>query len=196
MKKRISLLVFTLTLCLSVINVQAAEKNDTQTISKYFTLFLDEIKGVKSDESISSLKDSVNQLIEDVNPEDAKKILNFIGEKIEEGKWETEDGIEEAIAEGEKEFGATLTEEQKDLILSVVSKIKKLGIKPEYVIEQAEEIYEKYGEELKNEVSEKGKEIAEETQNKIKEEVNKSLTDYFSDMVKNVKSFFIGIFNK
>ena len=30
------------------------------------------------------------------------------------------------------------------MILSVVSKIKKLGIKPEYIVEQAEEIYEKY----------------------------------------------------
>ena len=135
-------------------------------------------------------------MVEDVNPEDAKKIINFIGEKIEEGKWESEKGVEEAIAEGEKEFGATLTEEQKNMILSVVSKIKKLGIKPEYIVEQAEEIYEKYGEDLKNEISEKGKEIAEETQNKIKEEVNRSLTDYFSDMVSNVKSFFAGIFSK
>ena len=42
-----------------------------------------------------------------------QKIINFIGEKIEEGKWESEKGVEEAIAEGEKEFGATLTEEQK-----------------------------------------------------------------------------------
>ena len=82
------------------------------------------------------------------------------------------------------------------MILSVISKIKKWGIKPEYVVEQAEDIYEKYGEELKNDVSEKGKEIVKEAQEKIKEEVNKSLTDYFSDMVSNVKSFFAGIFNK
>ena len=196
MKKRISLFVLTLTLCLSGIQVQAAEKENTQIISQYFNLFLDEVRGIKSEESISSLKDSVNQLIEEINPEDAKKILEFVSEKIEEGKWESEKGVEEAIAEGEKEFGVTLTEEQKNMILSVVSKIKKLGIKPEYVMEQAEEIYEKYGEELKKDVSEKGKEIVEETQNKIKEEVNKSLTDYFSDMVNNVKSFFAGIFSK
>lgn len=196
MKKRIGLLVFSLTLCLSGIHVQAAEKNNTQTVSKYFNLFLDEVKGIQSEESVSLLKDSINQLIEDVNPEDAKKILNFVEEKVKEGKWESEKGIEEAIAEGEKEFGVTLTEEQKNMILSVISKIKNLGIEPEYVINQAEEIYEKYGEELKNDVSEKGKEIAEEVQNKIKEEVNKSLTDYFSDMVSNVKSFFAGIFSK
>lgn len=196
MKKRISLLVLILTLCLSGIHVQASEKNNTQIVSKYFNLFLDEVTGVKGDESISSLKESINQLIEDVDPEDVKKILDFVGEKIEEGKWESEKGINEAIAEGEKEFGVSLTKEQKDMILSVVSKIKKLGIKPEYIREQAEKIYEKYGEELKNDVSEKGKQIAKETQNKIKEEVNKSLTDYFSDMVSNVTLFFKGIFSR
>ena len=196
MKKRISLLVLSLTLCLSGINVQAAEKNNTQTLGSYFNLFLDEVKGKQSKESVSSLKESIDQLIEDVNPEDAKKILDFIEKKMKEGKWESEEGIKEAIAEGEKEFGVTLTEEQKDMILSVIAKIKKLGIKPEFVVEQADKIYEKYGEEIKNEVSEKGKEMVKETQNKIKEEVNKSLTDYFSDMVSSVKSFFRGIFSK
>ena len=196
MKKRISLLVLSLTLCLSGINVQAAEKNNTQTLGSYFNLFLDEVKGNQSKESVSSLKESIDQLIEDVNPEDAKKILDFIEKKMKEGKWESEEGIKEAIAEGEKEFGVTLTEEQKDMILSVIAKIKKLGIKPEFVVEQADKIYEKYGEEIKNEVSEKGKEMVKETQNKIKEEVSRSLTDYFSDMVSNVKSFFKGIFSK
>lgn len=196
MKKRISLLVLTLTMFLAGINVQAVEKDNTKTFGKYFDLFLDEVKGVKSDESISSLKDNLNELIENVKPEDAKRILSFVEEKVEEGKWESEAGIKEAITEGEEEFGVTLTEEQKEMILSVISKIKKLGIAPEYILEQAQEIYEKYGEELKEEASEAGKEIVEETQNKIKEEVNKSLTDYFSNMVSSVKSFFKGIFSK
>ena len=196
MKKRIGLLVLTLTLCLSGIHVQAAEKNNTQNISNYFSLFLDEVKGVQSEDSVTNLKDSINELIENVNPEDAKKILDFIEKKIKDGKWESESGIEEAIAEGEKEFGVTLTKEQKNMILSVISKIKKLGIKPEYIIEQAEKIYKKYGNELKSDLSAKGKEIAEETQNKIKDEVNKSVTNYFSDMVSNVKTFFKGIFSK
>ena len=39
-------------------------------------------------------------------------------------------------------------------------------------------------------------EYLQELNKKIKEEVNKSLTDYFSDMVSSVKSFFRGIFSK
>jgi len=196
MKKRISLFVLTLTLFLSGINVQAVEKNNTQIFSKYFNLFLDEVKGIRSDESISSLKESVDELIKNVKPEDAKKIINFINEKIDEGKWDSEEGIKEAITEGEKEFKVNLTKEQEEMILSVIAKIKKLGIAPEYIMEQAAEIYEKYGEELKEDISESSQKIVEETQNKIKEEINKSITDYFSDMVNSVKSFFKGIFSK
>ena len=195
MKKRIGLLVLTLGIMMSGINVWAAEKEDTKIINSYFNLFLDEVKGVQSEESISSLKESVEELIQDIKPEDAKKIINFINEKIEEGKWESEEGIREAIAEGEKEFNVTLTKEQKNMILSLISKIKKLGIAPEYIMEQAVKIYEKYGADLKEEISENSQQIVEETQNKIKEEIDKSIKDYFADMVSNVKMFFRGIFS-
>ena len=142
MKKRIGILVLTLGLMVSGMQVQAASKN-TQIVSKYFNLFMDEIKGVESEESLSALVGNMEELIGNVKQEDAKKIFDFINEKIEEGKWDSEKGIGEAIAEGEKEFNVTLTKEQKDMILSVISKIKKLGITPEYVMEQAEKIYEK-----------------------------------------------------
>ena len=196
MKKRIGLLVLTLGLMLSGMNVQAAEKSNTHSVSQYFNLFLNEVKGVQSEDSISSLKDSIGELIKNIKPEDANKILKFVEKKIEDGSWESEQGIKDAIAEGEKEFGVSLTKEQKDMILSVAKKIKSLGIDPKNLVDKAEEAYEKYGEELKEEVSEKGKEIAKETQNKIKEEVSKSLTDYFSDMVNSVKTFFKGIFSR
>lgn len=196
MKKKIGLLVLTLGLMLSGISVQAAEEDGTKVVNKYFNLFLDEVKGVQSEESISSLKESVDELIENVKPEDAKRIINFINDKIDEGKWDSDEGIKEAIAEGEKEFKVNLTKEQEEMILSIVEKIKKLGIAPEYIMEQAAEIYEKYGEELKEDISESSQQIVEETQNKIKEEIDKSITDYFSDMVSSVKSFFKGIFSR
>ena len=115
----IALLLFTLTLFLLGINVHAAEKKDT----------------------ISSLKDSMEQLIKNEKPEDVKKIFDFISEKIDEGKWKSNAGIKEIIAEGEKEFDVTLTKEHKDKIISVINKIRKLGISPEYLLEQIEELY-------------------------------------------------------
>ena len=46
-----------------------------------------------------------------------------------------------AVSEGEKEFDVTLTKEQKDKIISVINKIRRLGISPEYLLEQIEEMY-------------------------------------------------------
>jgi len=196
MRKRISLVVLTLTLFLSGLNVHAVEKENKQMMNKYVNFFLDEIKGTKSEESILSLKESLEELLKNIRPEDAKKTIDFIDDKIEEGKWNSEKGIKEAIEDAEKEFNVTFTKEQKEKILSVVAKIKKLGIAPEYIMEQAEEIYEKYGEELKEGIEKEKEKVIEETQKKIKEEVNKSISDYFSDMVNSVKSFFKGIFRK
>lgn len=196
MKKRVVLLLLTLTLFLSGINVQATEKKNTNAVNKYVNFILNEVKGTKNEESISSLKDSMEQFIKNEKPEDVKKILNFISEKIGEGKWKSNDGIKEIIAEGEKEFDVTLTKEQKDKIISVINKVKKLGISPEYLLEQVEELYEKYGEKLTEEIEQEKDKIVEETQSKIKEEVNKSVSNYFSDMVNNVKSFFKGILKK
>ena len=196
MKKRIGLLVLTLGLMLSGIQVQAVEKSSTPNISQYFNLLLNEVKGTESEDSISSLKDSLGELVKNIKPEDAKKILQFVEKKIEDGSMENEKGIREAIAEGEKEFSVTLTEEQKKLILSAASKINNLGIDPQFLLDKVEEAYDKYAGELKEEASAKGKEIIKDTQNKIKEEVNKSLTNYFSDMVKSVKTFFKGIFSR
>lgn len=198
MRKRVSLLILTITLLISGLNVQAAEKETSGTIGKYFSFFMNEIKGTKGDDSLSSLVDSAEDLLKNIKPEDAEKLMDFVEKQIQDGKWDSESGIKEAIAQGEKEFKTSLTEEQKAQILSIVSKIKELGISPEYVLAQAEKIYEKYGKELKEEaenaVTEAGKEVLEETRDKIKEEVNKSFTDYISDMVESVKSFFKGIF--
>lgn len=196
MKKRIGIIVLTLGLMLFQMNVQAAEKSSTLGFGQYFNLAFNEIKGIQDEESFSSLKEIMDELIKNVEPNEAKKILKFVEKKIKDGNWDTEQGIADAIAEGQKEFGVTLTEKQKELITSVVIKIKKLKIDPTYLIKQIEGIYEKYSEDIKEDVSEKGKELIEETQNKIKEEVNKSLTDYFSNMIKSVKTFFRGIFSR
>lgn len=200
MKKRVSLLILMCTFLLSGLNVHATEKITFENFGEYLTSFADDIKSIKSEETISSLIGSVEDLIKKLKPEDVKKLINFIDKQLQDGKWASEEDIEEVISQGEKEFNVTLTEEEKKQILSVVSKIKELGIEPEYLLEKSEEIYEKYGKELKDEtvdlMTETGKEILKETKDKIKEEVSKSFTDYFSNMVQSVKSFFKGIFNK
>lgn len=196
MKKRKLLLVFALTLCMFGFNTEAKAAEKNHTLSSYVELFLKEVKGDKKEDSAMDLEETLQELVKDIKPEDAEEILTFVKEKIAEGKWETKEGIEEAIREGEEKFKTSLTEEQKQCIISAAEKIKKLGIDPEYLVEQAEKIFEKYKNGLQSEIDKTGQKIVEETQTKIKEEISNSLADYFSDMVNNVKSFFKGIFKK
>ena len=193
MKKRVGLLLLILSLCLPAVNVQAQE---SKGFDKYVNMILNEVKGNKSGKELTSLEDSLEDIIQSIKPEDANKILSFVEEKIEDGSLESENGIEEAIKDGEEKFGVTLTKEQKEMIYNVIKKVKSLGIDPKFLVNQAEEIYAKYSQELKDQAGEAGKKIVEEAQEKIKEEINKSITDYFSDMVTNVKTFIKGIFKR
>lgn len=196
MKKRIGILVLMLCLIFPQITVNAEEKEMAKGLTGYVNMLFAKTKGGKGDQTVSSLKDSLEEVIQSIKPEDAQKILDFVSEKIQDGSWETKQGVENAIQDGEKEFGVTLTKEQKELVFSIVEKVKKLGIDPQFLVDQAEEIYKKYSNEIKNEVNQKKQEIVEEVQEKVKEEISRSLTDYVSDMVKNVTSFFKGIFKR
>ena len=196
MKKRIGILVLMLCLMVPQITVNAEEKDVTKGLTGYVNMILAKTKGGSGEDSMSSLKDSLEEVIQNIKPEDAQKILDFASEKIQDGSLETKQGIENAIKEGEQKFGVTLTKEQKDLIFSVIEKVKKLGIDPQFIVDQAEEIYKKYSKEIKDEVNQKKQELVEEVQEKVKEEITRSLTDYVSDMVNNVKSFIKGIFKK
>ena len=196
MKKRIGILLLMLCLMVPQITVNAEGKDVTKGITGYVNMILAKTKGGSGEESMTSLKETLEEIIQNIKPEDAQKILDFASEKIQDGSLETKQGIENAIKEGEQKFGVTLTKEQKDLIFSVIEKVKKLGIDPQFIVDQAEEIYKKYSKEIKDEVNQKKQELVEEVQEKVKEEITRSLTDYVSDMVKNVKSFIKGIFKK
>ena len=196
MKKRIGILVLMLCLMLPQITVNAEEKDMAKGLTGYVNMILAKTKGTSGEESMSSLKESLEEVIQNIKPEDAQKILDFASEKIQDGSLETKQGIENAIKEGEQKFGVTLTKEQKDLIFTIIEKVKKLGIDPQFIVDQAEEIYKKYSKEIKDEVNQKKQELVEEVQEKVKEEITRSLTDYVSDMVNNVKSFIKGMFKK
>lgn len=196
MKKRIGMLALVLCLMLPQMTVCAVEKDSAQGINKYVNLMMAKAKGSGSSESMSSLKNSLEEVIQNLDPKDAQKILDFVNEKIEDDSWKTKSGIDQAIEEAQQEFDVTLTKEQKELIHSVAQKVKNLGIDPSFLVEQAEEIYEKYSEELKEEMTQAGEKVAEEVQEKVKEEVSRSLNSYFNDMIRNVKSFFRGIFKR
>lgn len=142
--------------------------------------------------NIESVTKDMGNLLKEADDEQIQRLLKFAKDQIEKGNWETEEGIDRAIEEGEKEFGVSLKEKEKEKIKEIIGKIKELKLAPEFILEQAEKIYEKYGKELTEDAAKVGNKIVEDTKEKIQEEVKKSMKNYFSDMVGRVRGFFQG----
>lgn len=113
------------------------------------------------------------------NSELAGEVIDFIRQKLEAGELESDEDILTAIEEGEDEFEVTLTEEEKDKILQSVKKIKKLGLDPEKLLNQAEKMFDNAKQDL-----------ITETKEKAKTSFTNSVTGFFRDMGSRVKDFF------
>lgn len=118
------------------------------------------------------------------NSEEVEELIAFIKAKLAAGELATDQDIQEAIKEGEEKFSISLTDEEKEKILSVMHKIKELGLDPEKLLDQAKDLYEKFGDELINN--------AEEV---IKNSFKESVSNFFSDLGTRVKDFFANIFS-
>lgn len=121
------------------------------------------------------------ELQKEENKELAEKVIDFIRQKLESGELETDEEISTAIDEVEDEFDVSLTEDEKDKILQSIQKIKKLGLDPEKLLDQASKICDDAKQEL-----------IKETEKKVKTSFVNSVTGFFQDMGSRVKDFFTG----
>lgn len=82
--------------------------------------------------------------------ERAMELIAYIKAQIAANDLDTEEEIEAAVRKGNEDLDANLTEEQIQQIVDVMLKIKAMGIDFDVLAEQAEVIYAKYGERIKN----------------------------------------------
>lgn len=139
----------------------------------------DQVLDTAMDELITT-----GQLAEGENSEEIEELIAFIKAKLAAGDLETDQDIQDAIKEGEEKFRVTLTEEEKAKILQVMHKIKELGLDPEKLLDQAKDLYSKYGNELLDN--------AKET---VKKSFTDSVSQFFSDFGTRIKDFISGIFS-
>lgn len=112
------------------------------------------------------------------------EVLDFVKEKMESGEIKTEEDIENALEEGEEKFDISLTQEEKDKILEGVQKAKEMGVDPEQLLDQAQDIC--------------GQMVSEATENAkeaVKESVKNSLSGFFKDMGSRIKGFLANVFS-
>ncbi|MBO5208156.1 MAG: DUF1002 domain-containing protein [Lachnospiraceae bacterium] len=134
------------------------------------------------------LSESLQNVQSDVTSEEVEALIAWLKGKIANGELDTgdEESVRKAIAEGEQTFDITLTEEEKEQIISLLKKLDSIGLDADYLIDQAQQLYEKYGLEIvenANEAINEAVESAVETAAKnFVQEVKESITGFFKDL--------------
>lgn len=135
--------------------------------------------------------------------EQIEELIAFVKANVAAGELKTEEDVLAVIAEGEQKFGVTLTQEQKQQIVDIMMKINELGLDPQMLIEQAEDLYGKFGTDFFKDLNINLDELDLDNINldgldteAIKEEVNKQVSEGFVAKVVNaIKEFFAGFFS-
>ena len=119
------------------------------------------------------------------NSEEVEQLVAYIKAKLAAGELETDDDIRNAINEGQNKFSVTLTDDEVNKIIDVMHKIKALGLDPQVLLTQAQDLYKKFGNDMVN-----------HTEDIIKQSVSDSVKSYFSQMTDRVKNFFASLIKK
>jgi len=148
----------------------------------------EEVSGEEvSDQVLDTAMDELittGELADGENSEEIEELIAFIKAKLAAGELATDQDIQDAIKEGEDKFQVSLTEEEKQKILDVMHKIKELGLDPEKLLDQAKDLYQKFGDELINN--------AEEA---VKQSFKASVSNFFADFGNRIKDFFLNLFS-
>ena len=154
------------------------------------------IKGYEamSGESVSdtTLDTAMNELIttgeiamQDADSQDIEELIAFVKAKVAAGGLDSDDLIRSAIEEGEDKFGVTLTEDEINQIIAIMQKINQLGLDPNVLVAQAEDLYSKFGKDfLKN----------LDTDAIAKEVAKSAASGFFAKIGDAIKGFFAGLF--
>lgn len=154
------------------------------------------IKGYEamSGESVSdtTLDTAMDELIttgeiamQDADSQDIEELIAFVKAKVAAGGLDSDDQIRSAIEEGEDKFGVTLTEDEINQIIAIMQKINQLGLDPNVLVTQAEDLYSKFGKDfLKN----------LDTDAIAKEVAKSAASGFFAKIGDAIKGFFAGLF--
>ncbi|MDE5931064.1 MAG: DUF1002 domain-containing protein [Lachnospiraceae bacterium] len=127
----------------------------------------------------------------DSGSDEAEALIAWLKGKVAGGELDIgdEESIRAAIAEGEQTFGISLTEEDKQRVIALLKKLDSLGLNADYLLEQAQALYEKYG-----------LSIVENANEAINEAVESALTSAFKGFFENLKTsvseFFENLFSQ
>lgn len=128
------------------------------------------------------------------NDEEAEELISYIKTVVATNDLNTEEEIEAAIRKGMKDFNVTLSEEEIKQTVSLMLKIKAMGIDYNVLADQAEDIYAKYKDDIAAGTFDISKVDLEDLG--LKEIITKSLAKTAKSVGEGIKNFFSGLFSK
>ena len=101
--------------------------------------------------SAESMDTAVNELVVtsqmaqqgDISAEDVEQLMAFVKTKVVEEGLDNEEAIGKAIDQGAAELGISVSEEEKQTIISLMKKIGKLDLDVDSMKSQAKELFNK-----------------------------------------------------
>ena len=133
----------------------------------------------------------ISEQLEGVSNEDVEALIAWLKSMIATGKLDTSDekSITSVLKEGEDKFGVKLSSDEEGDIVKLLKKLDSLGLNGSYLINQAENLYKKYGSDIVNQASD----VIDEA---VSNAVSQATKSFFQSMKDSVKSFFSGLFGR
>lgn len=123
--------------------------------------------------------------------EQVSELIAFIKAEIAGKDLDTEEEIEEVVVQASTDYGVTLSEEEINQIVSLMMKIKDLGLDYNKLLDQAQDLYEKFGDKLS--LSDLANGLSGETKFEI---IKASVGQFFTKIMDGITGFFKGLFGK
>ncbi len=108
----------------------------------YSELTGEEISEESMDTAVNELV-VTSQMAEDIDSEDIEQLIAYVKAKVVEEGLDDEEKISDAIDEGAKQLNITITEEEKQTIISLMKKIASLDLDIDSMKEQAKDLFNK-----------------------------------------------------
>lgn len=118
-----------------------------------------------------------------------QEVIDYIKAEVIAGDVKDLEDIKDIIENAELQFNISLTEEQKQQIADLMQKIADLDIDPTKLLEQAGDLYDKYGETVLKEAKEILDGIFTE---EVKASLWESIKSFFSTLWNSIVDFFSG----
>ena len=124
--------------------------------------------------------------------DDAEELITYIKAQIAANDLNTKEEIEAVVRQGVKDLNANLSEDEIQQIIDLMVKIKAMGIDFNVLAEQADDIYAKYADQIKNGTFNISDLSVEDLG--IGKMVSNAIGNFFTNVKDSVTNFFKNIF--